>query len=55
MLYARKPDGAWAPIDLKPANNLSVVAPTDLNADGLTDLVYAQGGNAPLIARFGRP
>ncbi len=54
LLYSRRPDGEFVPVDLEPANNLPVVVPIDLNGDGLTDLVYAQGGNAPLVARFGR-
>ncbi|HYA17884.1 MAG TPA: cellulase family glycosylhydrolase [Bryobacteraceae bacterium] len=54
LFFARQHDGSWTPVDLKPANNLSVAAAVDLNGDGLTDFLYAQGGNAPLIARFAR-
>jgi aryl-phospho-beta-D-glucosidase BglC (GH1 family) len=54
LLYSRRNDGTFTPIEMKPANNLSVVAPVDLNRDGITDLVYAQGGNGPLIGRFGQ-
>jgi hypothetical protein len=31
-----------------------VVAPGDFNGDGLVDLVFGQGGGAPVLARFGQ-
>ena len=54
LFFERHHDGAFTPIDLKPANNLSVAAAVDLNNDGLTDFLYAQGGDAPLLVRFGQ-
>jgi hypothetical protein len=42
-------DSAW-----QPQASPWVVAPGDFNGDGLLDLVFGQGGGAPLEARFGQ-
>jgi hypothetical protein len=42
-------DSAW-----QPQSGPWVVAPGDFNGDGLLDLVFGQGGGAPLEARFGQ-
>jgi hypothetical protein len=55
LIYIRNADGTYAPSTMKPANSISVAAPVDLNRDGLIDIIYAPGGSAPLIGRFGKP
>ena len=42
-------DSGW-----KAAGSPWVVAPGDFNRDGLVDLVFGQGGGAPVLARFGQ-
>jgi endoglucanase len=47
-------DGVFKDSGWRGADDPWVVAPGDFNGDGLVDLVFGQGGGAPLVARFGR-
>ena len=47
-------NGKFVDSDWEPEAGPWVVAPGDFNGDGLVDLVFAQGGGAPLEARFGQ-
>jgi hypothetical protein len=45
--------GRFEKADWNPGPTPWVVAPGDFNHDGLVDLVFAGGGEAPLTIRFG--
>jgi endoglucanase len=47
-------EGRFAITDWIAGSSPWVVAPADFNHDGYIDLVFAQGGAAPLFARFGQ-
>jgi hypothetical protein len=47
-------DGVFADSGWKGGAGPWVVAPGDFNRDGYMDLLFGQGGGAPLIARFGQ-
>ncbi len=54
LIEVARGDGKFTGSEWQPASGPWVVAPGDFNNDGMLDLVFGQGGGAPLVARFGQ-
>jgi endoglucanase len=54
VIKVERGDGKFADSEWNVGSGPWVVAPGDFNQDGFLDLVYGQGGGAPVVARFGQ-